>query len=325
MKKLTVLALLLQIVFNCSFGQDNQEYAQLIKEAWSFYQTKEYLKSAQNYSRAFITLGGKGMVNDRYNAACSWALAGQPDSSFVQLFKIAENGNYNNLDHITSDPDLNSLHQEERWEKLIEIVTSNKEKAEANLDKPLVALLDTIHQDDQQYRQQMQEIEKKHGWNSDEMEALRKIIIEKDAVNLIKVKKILDERGWLGPDVVGNRGNQTLFLVIQHADLATQEQYLPMMREAVQKGNAQASSLALMEDRVALRQGKKQIYGSQIGSDQETGEYYVSPMIDPENVDKRRVAVGLEPIKDYLARFGMTWDVEAYMEKLPDYEAKERK
>ncbi len=42
------------------------------------------------------------------------------------------------------------------------------------------------------------------------------------------------------------------------------------MREAVKKGNANSSSLALLEDRVALRKGEKQIYGSQIGRDQET-------------------------------------------------------
>ncbi len=77
------------------------------------------------------------MVNDRYNAACSWALANQPDSAFVQLFKIAEKGNYTNYGHITTDTDLNTLHNDERWNRVIEIVKSNKEKAEANLDKHL--------------------------------------------------------------------------------------------------------------------------------------------------------------------------------------------
>ncbi|SKB74926.1 hypothetical protein SAMN05660226_02969 [Parapedobacter luteus] len=43
-----------------------------------------------------------------------------------------------------------------------------------------------------------------------------------------------------------------------------------MKREAV-KGNANELDLALLEDRVALRQGKKQIYGSHMGRDPETG------------------------------------------------------
>jgi len=265
------------------------------------------------------------MVNDRYNAACSWALANQPDSAFVQLFKIAENGNYTNYGHITTDTDLNTLHNDERWNKVIGIVKANKEKAEANLDKPLVAILDTIYQEDQKYRQQIDDIIEKYGWESDEMQAHWKIIIEKDSINLIKVKKILNERGWLGADIIGNQGNLTLFLVIQHADLETQEEYLPMMREAVKNGNASSSSLALLEDRVALRKGEKQIYGSQVNRDQETGEYYVLPLIDPDNVDKRRADVGLGPIQDYISIWGMTWDVEDYKKKLPEIEAKQKK
>ena len=322
MKKLTLLTISSLLVFNFAFGQDHEKYSELIQEAWSLYKSKNFLQSGQKYSEAFVALGGKGVVNDRYNAACSWALANQADSSFTQLFRIAEKGNYTNLGHITTDPDLNSLHNDERWSEVIEIVKSNKEKAEANLDKPLVAILDTIYQEDQKYRQQVEEIEEKYGWESDEMKAHWEIINEKDAINLIKIKKILDERGWLGTDVIGDQGNSTLFLVIQHSDLETQEKYLPMMREAVKKENAQASSLALLEDRVALRKGEKQIYGSQVGRDQETDEYYVLPLIDPDNVDKRRAEVGLGTIQDYISNWGMMWDVKEYKKKLPEYEEK---
>ena len=60
---------------------------------------------------------------------------------------------------------------------------------------------------------------------------------------------------------------------------------------------------------------KGQIYGSQIGRDQETGEYFVSPLIDPENVDKRRAEVGLGTISEYVAIWDMTWDVEKHKER----------
>lgn len=135
----------------------------------------------------------------------------------------------------------------------------------------------------------------------------------------------MDERGWLGADVIGNRGNSTLFLVIQHADLETQVKYLPMMREAVEQGNARASSLALLEDRVALRQGNRQIYGSQIGRDPETGEYFVSPLVAPEKVNERRAAVGLGTIEDYIKYWDMTWDVEKHKARTAKIEAEEKK
>lgn len=324
MKRSSILTTLTLLTFQLAFAQDRQTYSELIKQAWSLYQGKSYLESGKKYSEAFAAVGGDGMITDRYNAACSWALASYPDSAFVQLFRIAEKGNYTNYGHITTDPDLNSLHNDRRWARVIAIVKANKEKVETNLDKPLAALLDTIFQEDQKYRHQVKEIEEKYGWESDQMQAHWKLISEKDSINLIKVKKILDERGWLGADVVGNQGNSTLFLVIQHADLETQEKYLPMMREAVKKGNARPANLALLEDRVALRKGGKQIYGSQIGRNQESGEYYVLPLIDPDNVDKRRAEVGLGAMQDYVSNWGVTWDVEEYKKKSVEIEGKQK-
>ena len=311
------------ILTHVSFGQ-NVEYFNLVKKADSLYNAKNFKASALAYSAAFKANGWTGMSNDRYNAACSWALSNNSDSSFFQLNRIATKANYINYGHITTDPDLNSLHNDQRWKSLLEIIKQNKEKAEANLNKPLVAELDSIYTEDQKYRLQIGEIEKKYGWQSNEMKVLWKIIHEKDSVNLIKIKSILDKYGWLGADVIGEQGNSTLFIVIQHSDIATQEKYLPMMREAVKNGKAKGSELALLEDRVALRNGKRQIYGSQIGRDNETNLYYVSPLEDPDNVDKRRAEVGLQPLADYVNYWQIKWDVQQYKKDLPKIEAKEK-
>ncbi|MDX5348261.1 MAG: hypothetical protein LPK19_13570, partial [Hymenobacteraceae bacterium] len=290
-----------------SFGQNQEKYNQLVKEAWKLYEAKEYKKSGFTYSEAFAGWGNKGVINDRYNAACSYALAGLPDSAFNQLFKIANSGHYTNYNHLTTDSDLKTLHSDKRWPEVTALVKANK--AEANFDKPLVAMLDSIYILDQKYRQQMNEVEKKHGWQSEEMQALFRKMRAADSVNVIKVSKVLDERGWPGTDIIGQQGSQTLFLVIQHSDLPVQLKYLPLMREAAKQGKLSAGSLALLEDRVALRQGKKQLYGSQIGRDETTGEHYVLPLADPENVDKRRAEVGLGPLQDYVSNWGITWNV----------------
>jgi hypothetical protein len=299
-------------------------YSSLVKKADSLYKAKDFKQSALTYSNAFKANDWKATSNDRYNAACSWALAGNADSAFFHLDRIATMMNYMNYAHITSDPDLNSLHGDKRWPSLLETIKQNKEKAEANLDKPLVARLDSIYQDDQAYRKQIMEIGEKYGWESKEVKDQWTIVNAKDSVNLVKIKAILDQYGWLGTDVIGTQGNTTLFLVIQHADLATQEKYLPMMREAVKNGKAKARDLAMLEDRVALRQGKKQIYGSQVFKDPDTQKYYVLPLEDPDNVDKRRAEVGLQPLADYLAHWQMKWDVEQYKKELPALMEKEK-
>lgn len=301
-------------------GQDYPKYYQLVDEAYQLYENKEYLKSGQKYAEAFVALGNRGMIEDRYNAACSWALANENDSAFVQLFKIAIKGQYSDYNYISHDTDLINLHQDQRWNELLGII----EKSEANLDKTLVAILDTVMQDDQSCRLQYDGVLEKYGQESAEMKAHMKIGREKDSINIIKVQKILDEHGWLGIDKVGQDGNMALFLVIQHSELKVQEKYLPIMREAVKSGNAYLSHLALLEDRVALGQGKRQIYGSQINIDPETGEYYVMPLEDPDNVDKRREEVQLGKLQDYISMWSMHWDVEQYKKDLPAIEAKEK-
>lgn len=299
-------------------------YSALVRKADSLYKAKDFERSGYAYASAFKINGWKGTLDDRYNAACSWALANHRDSAFFQLNRIATKANYTNYGHVTSDADLNSLHDDPRWQPLLAIIKQNKEKAEANLNKPLAAELGAVYTEDQKYRLQLGDIEQKYGWQSKEMKIHWKLINEKDSINLIKVTSILDHYGWLGAEEIGQEGNAALFLVIQHADLVTQEKYLPMMRDAVKKGTAAASSLALLEDRVALRQGRKQIYGSQIGRNVETHLYYVQPLDDPDRVDMRRASVGLPPLADYVAHWQIKWDVVQYKKDLPAIEAREK-
>ena len=119
---------------------------------------------------------------------------------------------------------------------------------------------------------------------------------------------------------MGQLASSAQFLVIQHADLLYQLQFLPIVRDAVKKGHLAASSLALLEDRVALRQGKKQIYGSQIGMNQKTGKYYVLALEDPENVDKRRAEVGLGPLTEYTRIWEFDWDAAENEKQLKEAE-----
>ena len=303
-------------------AQNAPSYRDQINVANQLYQDKEFLKSAQASSAAFAAHPKQVNVYDRYNAACSWALANRPEEAFEELQIVVSDYAYTNADHFSNDSDLESLHTDARWEKVVALVKANKEKEEALYKWPLVNQLHQIYQDDQHHRQKANAVYNQYGAESNEYTSLQDTIHDLDSINLIQVTEIIDKHGWLGPEVVSKRGNAALFLVIQHANLEVQLQYLPMLREAVVNGKANGSSLALMEDRVALRQGQKQIYGSQIGRNKETGEAYVRPLADPDQVDQRRAAVGLPPLAEYVSRWKIKWDVEAYKKKLPSLEAK---
>jgi hypothetical protein len=142
-----------------------------------------------------------------------------------------------------------------------------------------------------------------------------------DEENLKIVTGLLDRYNWMGTEEVGFQNSQALFLIIQHADLATQEKYLPMVKKAAAEGKTLPSNMALLEDRILMRQGKKQIYGSQVWVYAKNGTKFLYPLEDLENVDARRVQVGLNPIGEYLEKsFQLKWNVEEYKKELPQIE-----
>lgn len=127
-----------------------------------------------------------------------------------------------------------------------------------------------------------------------------------DSTNLVQVELLIQKYGWLGKSFVGARGNNAVFLVIQHADLATQEKYFPLMQQSVADGESQLADLALLTDRILMRQGKKQLYGSQVVFNNNGGQEFY-PIEDEKNVNIRRANMGLQPLEEYAKFFGITY------------------
>ncbi|MCE3280168.1 MAG: hypothetical protein K0S44_2359 [Bacteroidetes bacterium] len=306
MKKF-ILCLSLLTFGTILWGQNTTDkYRSLLKKADTFYRTKNYKTASATYTQAFKLNSWKASSDERYNAACAFALAEIPDSAFYYLKMIVKNG-YVKHEQIANDPDLRSLQKDKRWNPLIETVKVNIKNKEAKLNKALIKELDSIGAEDQKYRVRLNDIEQNYGKKSKEWEEITEKIKSIDSLNLIRLKQIIDQYGWPGPELVRENGNVAVFLVVQHADLKTQEKYLPVMREAVKNGNAFAYDLALLEDRVAVGQGKKQIYGSQIIKDPKTGKDTLAPIEDFVNVDKRRSEAGLEPLEQYARYWGITY------------------
>lgn len=158
--------------------------------------------------------------------------------------------------------------------------------------------LESIFETDQSLRIIVDSVEQKYGFESKETQEIWQKIHENDSINLIKIDSIISKYGWLGVDKIGEKGNAALFLVIQHSDLKTQEKYLPIMKDAVKKGNANGSELALLIDRIEMFNGRPQVYGSQI--QYIDGKYTIYKIIDEKNVNKRRYEVGLQPLEEYV-------------------------
>ena len=310
MKSTTLLFLLCQ-----SLLAHSQAYNSLISSAEKHYHDSAYAKSAALYQRAAKLR--RATRSDSYNAACSAALAG--DTTLAMGFlKSAVAAGYTDIRHIQTDADLNGLHKLSGWVTLTNAIQKKFDLLEAAYDKPLQTELLAIYDDDQNYRLKYEQVSRKFGFDSKQSQMLWDTINRLDSINLSKVKSILTRSGWVGPDQVGGQASMTLFLIVQHADLATQKTYLPMMRSAVKRKTAEPSALALLEDRVALGEGRKQLYGSQIGTDN-AGKSFVRPLIDPDHVDQRRARMGLEPMAEYVAQQNIKWNVADYKRRIRTY------
>ena len=321
MKKLLILISVVLIGNVYAYAQNT--YGNLITKADSLYRVKNYKMANEIYLQAF-KLEQKDK-NDLYNAASTAALAGDKKNAFKFLNLCIDKG-WVDLEHLKKDSDLTSLHEDREWQQAIAKLQERVKQIESGHNKEAKATLEEVYKTDQGIRVEFIEAQKKYGFKSKKVDSLIKLMNYNDSLNTTTVAKILDKYGWLGEDKVGNKGNTTLFLVIQHANLKTQQKYLPVLRKAVKSGKARASSLALLEDRVALREGRKQIYGSQLSSIPDNpSKYYLSPLIDPDNVDKRRASVGLQPLAEYVKRWDIVWNVEEYKKQLPQYEEWEKR
>jgi hypothetical protein len=168
-------------------------------------------------------------------------------------------------------------------------------------------------EDDQKRRQEMMDLmDRVAGSDSEKMAKRWKQAVERqndlDGKNRQRLDEIVKQHGWPKKSVFGEEASGVAFLIVQHAELDYQKKYLPLIKEAVTQKEARRSDLAMLEDRILTREGKKQVYGTQLRLNQTTQRMELYPIEDEVNVDSRRAAVGLEPLAEYLKRaFGIDY------------------
>lgn len=180
------------------------------------------------------------------------------------------------------------------------------------IDKALATQLDSLYKEDQQYRIAVGKL-KREGASKQSIDSLTTILKQVDSSNLVFVEQLIAKHGWITPGQAGFMGTQAVFLVIQHADLKAQKKYYPLIKQAEKDGNILSSNVAILEDRIAVREGKPQPYGSQGYYDAEKKKTYVYPLKNLKNLDSLRKSMGLQPMKEYIK----DWSPEDYSSYLP--------
>ena len=126
-----------------------------------------------------------------------------------------------------------------------------------------------------------------------------------DDSNTERMRAIVRQHGWPGPELVGRDGTDAAFLLVQHANLAFQKEMLPLIEKAYKRKELPGQSYALLLDRVLVGESRKQIYGTQ--AKLKGKEFVPDPIEDEANVDKRRAKIGLPPLSEYLKVLKQTY------------------
>ena len=113
---------------------------------------------------------------------------------------------------------------------------------------------------------------------------------------------VVAARGWPGRTLAGEPGALPAWLIAQHAgrDPAVQLTFLHALRGAVRGRRASPAHQAYLEDRVRVNAGQPQLHGTQFTVTD--GNLGARPVEDPERLDERRAAAGLEPFAVYEAQ-----------------------
>jgi hypothetical protein len=301
------IALLLGL-FLCN-GLHAQSYHRLIFTADSMFAANNCAGALSAFEQAFTF--NKTNPADLYRAAQAAACTGNFRNAFQFLDQAYDNG-WEDLIRLKRDKSFTDMRNMLPWKTFVEKVQKKTDAREALYDKPLQTELLKVLNDDRNIRNNEIAIGNKHGWSSRQMDSLHLVMKQVDSVNMRTVSKIIDQYGWVGPEKVGKAASEAQFAILYHADPAMVNPYMPVVREAVTSGKIPKPFLAGLEDKVALGLGKKQIYGTQIDRNPDTGKYRILPIEDPEHVDERRATLGLDPMAEYLQYWKLTWDAAAF-------------
>jgi hypothetical protein len=126
------------------------------------------------------------------------------------------------------------------------------------------------------------------------------VVAPVDRDNTARLREIIGRQGWPDRQLAGDDGAHAAWLLAQHAPPELQEECLPLLEDAVTRGDASAADLAYLRDRVLMHRGEPQLYGTQYL--EKGGVLELWTVRDPAGLDERRAALGLAPEAENRAR-----------------------
>jgi len=120
--------------------------------------------------------------------------------------------------------------------------------------------------------------------------------------NAEKLNDIMDIIGYPGIDKVGKEASEAAWLIIQHAigQPELMRKCVRLLKDAVDEQKADPKNLAYLSDRIAVFEGKPQLYGTQFDWN-ENGEMVPNFVDNIAKVNERRKSIGLNTLEEQAA------------------------
>ncbi|GGC66910.1 DUF6624 domain-containing protein [Undibacterium terreum] len=126
---------------------------------------------------------------------------------------------------------------------------------------------------------------------------LEQTMTDTDRLLQAELDDLVRRCGWPTTTEFGDKAPQYAAMLVQHAELEYQLRYFPLMKAAVDSNELPGRFLATLEDRIRMRQGLPQIYGTQIvGGKDKPAELQLWPVEDEDHLDERRAKAGMVPV-----------------------------
>lgn len=120
------------------------------------------------------------------------------------------------------------------------------------------------------------------------------------------------------PKGLSEESYKTIWIVIDHASLEKQEQYISIIEKMSLEGLIDIDNYAIIFDRIAMKQNRPQRYGSQSVQFGSPGNMhlYIWPVENAESLDSLRATVGMGPISEYLEQLTESSGIDTKYEPL---------
>lgn len=267
------------MAFAVSVGSFGQTWDELIYQGKQERANGNFEKAGELIAKG-ARLKGTDNFEHLYYAAIMYANAGEFDTSFELLEECIDAGMYD-WARWARNGRLKVLHPDKRWSALKSKMEISERTHMATLSHPELRT------------------ELKRMWQKDQdlvgkWEAQKKVV----AQNTARLDRIIEQYGWPTRSMVGKDGVWMAWALAQHShDLDFQKKCLELLRNTLDTEEPEPLLYAELHDRICRNTGQEQTYGQAII--EENGIKKFHPVANEAEVDARRKAIGLPPIKVY--------------------------